>query len=143
MISEFKDEHFFLSNFFICSVTYNGATYSNNEACFQAQKTLDIKQRKQFESLDPLEARELGKKITIRPDWDSVKDQIMKEICQAKFDRNPELKESLVLTGHAPIIENNNWEDTYWGVVDGKGLNKLGKILMEIRDGYQTNIGWE
>ena len=74
MISEFKDEHFFLSNFFICSVTYNGATYSNNEACFQAQKTLDIEQRKQFESLDPLEARELGKKITIRPDhWYSSK----------------------------------------------------------------------
>ena len=32
------------------------------------------------------------------------------------------------------LIEGNTWGDTFWGQVDGKGENKLGKLLMKIRD---------
>ena len=40
-IDRFQDEYFFLSNFFERPVTFDGITYQNNEAAFQAQKTLE------------------------------------------------------------------------------------------------------
>ena len=33
-----------------------------------------------------------------------------------------------------PIVEENVWNDTYWGVCRGRGLNKLGEILMVVRN---------
>lgn len=33
-----RDENFYLSNFYECSIDYDGLTYLNAEAAFQAQK---------------------------------------------------------------------------------------------------------
>ena len=138
MIDEFKGEYAFLNNFYLCSVVYKGVVYSNNEAAFQAQKTLDEKLKKQFEDLGPAEARNLGKSIKLRKDWEEVKDQIMYEIVAAKFNQHPDLMDRLVLTGKRPLEEGNHWNDRYWGTVNGVGQNKLGKILMDIREKEQT-----
>lgn len=138
MIDEFKGEYAFLNNFYLCSVEYKGVVYSNNEAAFQAQKTLDEKLKKQFEDLGPAEARNLGKSIKLRKDWEEVKDQIMYEIVAAKFNQHPDLMDRLVLTGKRPLEEGNHWNDRYWGTVNGVGQNKLGKILMDIREKEQT-----
>lgn len=137
MINEFKGEYAFLNNFYLCSVEYKGVVYSNNEAAFQAQKTLDEKLKKQFENLGPVEARNLGKSIKLRKDWEEIKDQTMYEICAAKFEQNPNLMDLLVLTGKRPLEEGNHWNDRYWGTVNGVGQNKLGKILMDIREKEQ------
>ena len=53
---------------------------------------------------------------------------------KAKFSKNPILKAKLLATGDAELIEGNWWNDTYWGVCKGVGKNKLGKILMRVRD---------
>lgn len=45
-ISSFRGTHFFLSNFYEAPVTYNGLTYQNNEAAFQAQKCINPNDRK-------------------------------------------------------------------------------------------------
>lgn len=37
-IDSFKGKYFFLSNFYMADVEYNGIKYLNNEAAFQAQK---------------------------------------------------------------------------------------------------------
>ena len=66
-------------------------------------------------------------------DWEEVKDQIMYEICLAKFTQNEELKEKLLATGNEELVEGNTWHDTYWGVCNRRGKNKLGKILMRVR----------
>ena len=47
-INSFRDEYYFLSNFYECSVTYNGLTYKNNEAAFQAQKCINPKDREKL-----------------------------------------------------------------------------------------------
>lgn len=39
MINSFTGEYYFLSNFYMAPVSYNGWDYTNNEAAFQAQKT--------------------------------------------------------------------------------------------------------
>ena len=72
-ISVFKGPYYFLSNFYPAKVTYNGVTYRNAEAAFQAQK--DPKMSFLFADLAPRAARELGrnsKMITIRKDWEEV-----------------------------------------------------------------------
>lgn len=133
MIKQFKGEYFFLSNFYETPVSYEGITYQNNEAAFQAQKTLDIKERMQFSNLNSSEAKQKGRRIKLRNDWEEAKEQVMYEICKAKFDQHPELMEKLLLTGNRPLEEGNHWGDRVWGTVDGVGENKLGKILMKIR----------
>ena len=137
MIRQFKGEYAFLNNFYEISVEYRGRIYSNNEAAFQAQKTCDERIKQQFENLDPIEARNLGKTIPLRKDWEEVKDQIMYEICFAKFSQHPDLMDNIVYTGKRPLEEGNHWNDRYWGTVNGVGENKLGKILMQIRNDEQ------
>ena len=64
-IDSFRDEYFFLSNFYEIPVTYEGVTYLNNEAAFQAQKCLKYENRKQFSFLNPSEAKKLGRKVPL------------------------------------------------------------------------------
>lgn len=132
-INSFKDEYAFLSNFYPASVSFDGITYQNSEAAFQAQKTSSYEERKQFALLPPNEAKRLGRRISLRPDWEEVKDDLMYRICYAKFSQNKDLKKQLLETGNQPLEEGNNWKDTYWGTVNGIGKNKLGEILMRIR----------
>ena len=39
MINSFTGDYYFLSNFYMAPVNYNGWDYTNNDAAFQAQKT--------------------------------------------------------------------------------------------------------
>ena len=96
---EFKDNYFFLSNFYTCKLTYDGLTYFNSEAAFQAQKTLDRNERIKFTAVRPGEARRLGRQLKLRTDWDYIKVSIMYDVCLAKFQQNPELKKALISTG--------------------------------------------
>ncbi|CAL5990112.1 NADAR_family protein [Hexamita inflata] len=129
-IDSFRGEHAFLSNFYECQLTYNNFTYLNVEAAFQAQKCPGSESR--FTNLLPSPAKKLGRKVDLRPDWEKVKVQIMREILKIKF-QNEELKEKLKATKEAELIEGNTWGDTFWGVSRGNGKNMLGKLLMEIR----------
>lgn len=121
-IHGFKNQYFFLSNFYDNKITYNNITFKNNEAAFQSQKTKSLLQQKQFANLLPNEAKRLGKQVSLRSDWESIKDNVMYEICKIKFS-NPELKQKLLDTGNLELINDNTSE----------GKNTLGKILMKIR----------
>jgi Uncharacterized protein conserved in bacteria len=133
MICSFRGKHFFLSNFYTAPVYYNGLTYQNNEAAFQAQKTLDEKKRREFMNLQPEQAKRLGRQSKLRPDWENAKENIMYEICKAKFTQNADLAKELIATCSENLQEGNTWGDREWGTVNGVGENKLGKILMRIR----------
>ena len=140
MINVFDGEYAFLSNFYECEVTYNGLSYKNSEATFHAQKTLNETERKKFVNLNPSDSKKLGRKIALRNDWEDVKTQIMYEICYAKFSQNQDLKNKLLATGDEYLEEGTYWHDNYWGncycekCKDIKGENKLGIILMKIRE---------
>ena len=131
----FRGKYYFLSNFFPAPIIYDGLIYQNNEAAFQAQKTLEKTDRKVFTQLAPAEAKRRGRHVRLRDDWEEIKDGIMEEIVRAKFSQNPKLKAELLATGEAQLIEGNTWNDRYWGVDvrSGIGKNHLGKILMKVR----------
>lgn len=131
----FRKEYRFLSNFWDAPVTYGGLTYGNNEAAFQAQKCMDEAEREQFTTLRSNEAKRLGRRVQLRPDWEDVKVPVMEEIVRAKFTQNEDLKQLLLATGELVLEEGNSWHDTFWGV-DAKtreGQNHLGRILMKVR----------
>ena len=134
MIDSFIGEYYFLSNFYHVDVEYGGIVYKNTEAAFQAQKVLDDNEKLLFSDLYPREAKKLGRRVKLRKDWNDVKDNYMYEICKAKFQQHEDLARKLLGTGDEELVEGNTWNDTYWGVCDGKGKNQLGKTLMRIRD---------
>lgn len=139
MIDCFDGEHFFLSNFYECPVHYGLFTFSSSEAAFQASKATSEELAKKFTKLTPNASKKLGRKIPLRSDWEEVKDTIMYQIVFAKFIQNPDLREKLLATGNEELIEGNWWGDTYWGVHNGIGQNKLGKILMKVREKLKEN----
>ena len=142
MIDNFSEKHFFLSNFYNVYVEYDGMIYCSTEAAFQAAKTMDMAERARIARLSPSDAKRAGRRLQLRPDWESVKDSVMYDVCFAKFTTNDSfrLRERLLETEDEELIEGNTWHDNYWGnctcdkCKDIPGRNQLGKTLMRIRD---------
>ena len=133
VIDQFRGKFHWLSNFYNCPVPFEGLTFSNSEAAFQAAKSLDMKEREKFVGINPLIAKRMGRRVNLRSDWEDVKIGVMREVLRCKFSQNPELKQKLLDTGDSKLEEGNNHGDRIWGTVNGKGQNHLGKLLMEIR----------
>lgn len=142
MICQFRDDYYFMSNFYPFKLIYNGIEYQNTEAAFQAQKCKYFPERNQFSKLNPSEAKRLGRRVELRPDWEQVKDGIMYNIVLTKFSSDEYLAYKLLKTGEEVLMEGNTWKDTYWGVdLDTmEGKNKLGLILMKVRDVLRAKI---
>lgn len=81
----------------------------------------------------PAAAKRMGRKVVMRPDWDTVKFDIMLDLVRRKFLGHPDLREMLLATGDEQLIEGNYWGDRVWGVCDGTGENWLGRHLMTVR----------
>lgn len=94
-----------------------------------------------FSELYPDEAKKLGRRIPLRPDWDEVKVRIMEKVVRAKFTQNPKLAGRLVETWDKPLFEGNTWHDVFWGIdlKTGEGENHLGQILMALRADFIKN----
>jgi len=135
-MNEFRGTKYFLSNFYNCKIKYEGIIYPSVENAYQASKTLDFEERKQFIHITPEKARQLGRQLQLRKDHCNLKLIIMKELLQIKFN-NKELKLKLLSTGDEWLEEKNTWNDTYWGTCNGIGENNLGKLLMNIRNKHK------
>lgn len=134
-IDEFRGAYSFLSNFYPCEIEYEGQKYPSTEHAYQAAKTLDLEKRRLLASVPVKQVKRLGRSLRQRPDWEEVKLRVMWHLILKKF-AIPELKEKLLATGDAELIEGNWWGDTFWGVCKGIGENHLGKILMRARTYY-------
>lgn len=70
----------------------------------------------------------------IRSDWAAVKVERMRAVLHAKFAQSATLREWLLFTGDAELIEESTM-DAFWGVgKSGKGKNMLGRLLMDLRE---------
>ena len=131
---EFKE----LSNFYAAPFSLDGKTWPSVEHYFQAMKfpTDPAYQETIRQIKTPQSAKSLGssKEHPIRPDWDSVREEVMKKALEAKFTQNEALKQILLSTKGKELVEASP-TDIYWGIGKArKGQNRLGKLLMELRD---------
>lgn len=132
-----QDEYGVFSNFASYPVWLDGKRWPTSEHYFQAQKFTHTEQREAVRAVrSPMEAARIGRDRNwpLRPDWEEVKDEIMREAVWAKFTQHSQLRELLLSTGDATIIEHTE-NDSYWGDADdGEGKNMLGRILTEVRE---------
>jgi len=134
MIGKFQGKTRWLSNFALAEIELDDKKYPTTEHAFQAAKTLDETEREKVRlAKTPGKAKRLGMKVTLRPDWDNIKVEIMKNLNRQKYEI-PEYREKLLGTGDQELVEGNTWNDTFWGKCQEKGSNHLGRILMEIRE---------
>lgn len=134
-ITKFEGEYRFLSNFYLHPIM----GFASAEHAYQAQKApYNVAfQRKIANSHSPSQAKSLGLAVNLRDDWEEKKLEVMMAILQEKFN-DPGLKEKLLATEDAELVEGNWWHDTYWGFCTCSrhmcGANHLGKLLMQVRD---------
>jgi len=131
-----NDEYGEFSNFKAYPIELNDKTWPTVEHYFQAQKFAGTEHEEELRTTEsPMVVARKGRAHTrpLRPDWEEVKDGIMREAVFAKFNQHPELCELLLSTGDEEIVEKTT-RDYYWGCgTDGTGRNMLGRILMEVR----------
>ena len=134
------DDYAEFSNFAPYGVAVDGLWWPTVEHCFQAQKFDDPAYRERIRvARRPKDAKALGmtRQLPLRPDWETVKDGVMLDAVRIKFQTHAKLARLLVSTGERLIVENAPM-DSYWGCgPDGSGLNKLGHILMKVREDLQ------
>lgn len=146
----FFDRHRYLSNYHLHPIEWEGIIYPANENAYHANKTSNPRSKQDLANCTPNTSKAMGRQLTLREDWLNelpledqvtdnqgalilqVRDKIMYDLNVLKF-QDPELKTLLFLTEDLYLEETNWWRDDYWGVWEGNGLNKLGRILMMIR----------
>jgi ribA/ribD-fused uncharacterized protein len=139
IIDKFEGKYAFLSNFYASIVQEDGITYPTIEHYFQAQKTLNPFERKEIAATaTPGQAKRAGRNVTLREDWEEVKDSVMLQGLRLKFDIE-ELANMLLETGDAYLEEGTTWHDNTWGncscpkCENIPGQNRLGTLLMQVR----------
>jgi ribA/ribD-fused uncharacterized protein len=133
----------FLGNFHPSTIRLWGMQFQCAEGAFQAAKfgqNLGIMQR--FQNLNGEAAWRLGRELSRnwtpaqRNAWQYNNLQVMRHVVSAKFTQNPDLRNLLLATGSAYLIEHVpvRGRDAFWGDnFDGTGQNWLGRIAMEVR----------
>lgn len=145
MIYGFSGEFRFLSNFSPSPFILK-KEYPTVEHYFQSMKVNDPTNQETIRhAKTPALAKRLARRMQRVDDWEDIKTQVMLKGLRAKFEI-PRLRTKLLRTGHAILVEGNDWGDTFWGQIltrpasqafehgDGVGLNMLGVLLMIVRE---------
>lgn len=130
------DKDSYLSNFYPCTVYYEGLVYGSSESAYQSQKCLNPDDRLKFSMVgswsDPAISQQKGNEVPIVPNWDDIKLAVMYDVVLNKFLQHPDLAIRLMRLEGKHIVEENRHGDTYWGKVNGAGENHLGIILDDV-----------
>jgi len=141
----------YLSQWHIAPMIIDGITYNCCEKRMMHMKAIkfndEIRANLIIASEDPKEIKKLGREVINFDDdvWDSVADDVVFNANLAKFSQNDDLKSLLLDTGDRIIVECAPY-DCRWGnglnITDTlktpqdewKGTNRLGKVLMKVRE---------
>jgi len=129
------------SNFSPHPFDLKGKVWPTAEHYFQAQKFAGTEHEELVRlAKSPMVAARMGRsrERPLRQDWETAKEDIMREALLVKFTQHPALRSLLLSTGDAELIEHTK-NDRYWGDGgNGNGKNRLGQLLMELREKLKT-----
>ena len=138
------EPHGCFSNFAPYPVEIDGLVWPTTEHYYQAQKFSDPAYQERIRcDKHPSAAKGLGNnsKMSIRPDWEDVRVEVMRKAVRAKLAQHPEVAETLLSTADALLVEHSP-KDPFWtDGGDGSGANTFGRLLMALRavlQGAQT-----
>ncbi|MDF2810555.1 MAG: hypothetical protein K0S56_1586 [Microvirga sp.] len=128
------------SNLYRRAIDFEGETFATSEHAYQAGKARKPEVRNWVLSapspaLVAMAAHGLYY-WDIAPGWSRTKFDRMRGVLRAKFTQHEDLKEMLLATGDARLVESatvDNEVNRLWGEVNGEGRNMLGQLLMELR----------
>lgn len=133
----YEHDFYVLSNFSAFRLSWKGRMFDTSEAAYHWEKFPNDAEL-QDAILDAPSAHEAFKlaesqKLFRRPDWDSVKVDIMREILTAKASQHEYVRRKLLATGDRELVEDS-WRDDFWGWGPNRdGKNMLGNLWMEVR----------
>ena len=146
----------FLSHFHLAAIVLDGENWPTVEHYYQAQKSFEPAYREAIRNAvspgiakrlaaSPTAPRRLSgqswfrrHKVLPRSDWDLIKLEVMRRADEAKFTQHADLAERLLATGTAELVEDSQ-ADAFWGIgPDCRGLNRAGRVLMDIRAGLRA-----
>ncbi len=136
------------SNLYRREIEFEGEVFATSEHAYQAGKARKPEVRKWLmaapsPSLLAMAAHGLYY-WDVAPGWSTIKFDRMKNVVRAKFMQHEDLRELLLSTGNARLVESatvDNEVNRTWGEVNGVGRNMLGKLLMEVRDELRSQEG--
>ncbi len=140
VINSFQGPHRFLSNFFPSPINWGPGevVFPTVEHGFVWHKSTNPHFRRMvLAEPKPGKVKRFGRSCVLRDHWDDMKLVIMEDLLVEKFQQHPDLRQKLINTGNAELIEGNHRGDTFWGVCNGVGENHLGELLMKVRSALQ------
>jgi ribA/ribD-fused uncharacterized protein len=146
-----------LSNFYEAPFTFEGKLYDTVERCYQlarANKAGDqVLAQRIADAKTPAECKRYGDMVRFPNrsfrQWDQQKEQIMRAVLVQKFSQNDNVRQYLLNTKNLHLGEASP-TDKFWGTGAGLnsqtatdqnawvGNNKLGQLLMQLRDEFKT-----
>ena len=143
-MSAFRGDRFFLSNFSPSPVTCWGITFPTAEHAYQACKVRPDRHAERVRNFiahlpTAAEAKRFGRTVALPGDWPETRVGHMDRVLERKFRIVP-LRKLLIATGDEPLVEDNEWGDTFWGMCNGRGANILGNLLMKHRELLQAGV---
>ena len=140
-----------LSNFFKCTIDYNGHAFKSSEHIYQFTKCMFLKHDDLanliYTTETPRDVKALSDKLNKHErmaEWSNIKVDVMRKILRAKWNCSGRFRQTLMATSNMTIAEATS--DTFWGVgvapnlalhtkpAHFLGLNQLGKLLMDLRN---------
>ena len=122
-----------LGNYYVCMFVVNGITFNSVEQFFQYSKCVDEQDKQRIlECNDPVKCAWLGRKVRLRPDWESAKVDVMRQGVKAKLNAHPHL---VVFLLHV---------DSFWFCENGTKQDEWDKhnqmILTQIKEDYTSSV---
>lgn len=135
------------SNLYKRAIIFEGEEYKTSEHAYQAGKARKEEVKKWLMAAPSpalLAMAAHGLYVwDVHPDWSKTKFDRMKRILVCKFTQHKDLQELLLSTGNKRLVEVatvDNAVNRLWGEVNGKGENKLGNLLMEVREEIRQKL---
>lgn len=135
----YEHEFYPLSNFSAFRLLWKGTDFDTSEHAYQFEKFQHAEGVMVGEAITQARSAHHAFSIArahadrVRPDWNDVRVDIMRDILRAKLDQHEYIRRKLLQTGGRSLVENS-WRDDFWGWGPNHlGKNMLGRLWMEIR----------
>lgn len=145
----YEQDFYVLSNFSAFTLMWNSIRFDTSEAAYHWEKfspqgdLYDARRVAVRHGIRDAISAHVVFKIAeenlrfVRPDWNDVRVDIMRQILRAKIEQHEYVRCKLLATGDRMLVENS-WRDSFLGEGPNQdGMNMLGVLWMELRAGLR------